>query len=110
MLTIRARVDAHREASDGGKTAPGLFFFELEPSPHGKAGDEGRASGALTIPKCWPDISQPESYTTQLRVGPGDANAPVNPLAGSLEPSCPGSSPRRGGLASPNETPGLRDA
>ena len=45
VLTIRARVDAHREASDGGKTVPGLFFFELEPSPHGKAPDGRRGPG-----------------------------------------------------------------
>src|SRR6185312_1241774 len=30
MSTTSARVDAHREASDGGKTVPGLFFVKLD--------------------------------------------------------------------------------
>ena len=45
MLTIRAWVDAHGEASDGGKTVPGLFFFlnldHLRMEKPG-TGDEGR--------------------------------------------------------------------
>ena len=68
MSTVRARVDAHREASDGGKTVPGLFFFELDRLRMEKrrTGDEGRGCRAWppsTIPRCWTDISQPECYT-----------------------------------------------